>query len=151
MAAWAGRSCESQGNGETDGTGAVKRETQLLDVCALQILMHSWQRDMKKLRWANSHDVPKYAVMQCLRHHRRRIPSASSRQIGGIQLHEPLVLSAEHTASMAGARHIMLLLYAYCVLTPSEQLNVLRPGRFDRRWRGECRPEILREFTREVK
>jgi len=29
----------------------VKRGTQLLEIFALQILMHSRQRDKKKLRW----------------------------------------------------------------------------------------------------
>ncbi|CAM9963839.1 unnamed protein product, partial [Scytosiphon promiscuus] len=44
------RACKSEGNGDDDGTNAVKRGTQLLEIFALQILMHSRQRDKKKLR-----------------------------------------------------------------------------------------------------
>lgn len=43
------RACASEGGGE-DGANAVKRGTQLVEICALQILMHSQQRDQKRLR-----------------------------------------------------------------------------------------------------
>ena len=45
------RACTSEGASDDDGTDAVKRGTQLLEVFALQILMHSRQRDKKKLRY----------------------------------------------------------------------------------------------------
>ncbi|CAN0023688.1 unnamed protein product [Ascophyllum nodosum] len=38
------------GEGDEDSSNAVKRGTQLLEIFALQILMHSRQRDKKKLR-----------------------------------------------------------------------------------------------------
>ena len=44
------RACKSDGNGEDDGSNAVKRGTQLLEIFALQILMLSRQKDKKKLR-----------------------------------------------------------------------------------------------------
>lgn len=47
------RACSSERNGDDDGSNAVKRGTQLLDIFALQILMHSRQRDKKKLRYVS--------------------------------------------------------------------------------------------------
>lgn len=44
------RACKSDGNGEDDGSNAVKRGTQLLEIFALQILMLSRQKDKRKLR-----------------------------------------------------------------------------------------------------
>ncbi|CAM9094694.1 unnamed protein product [Pylaiella littoralis] len=44
------RACKTEGIGDDDGSNAVKRGTQLLEIFALQILMHSRQRDKKKLR-----------------------------------------------------------------------------------------------------
>ncbi|CAB1111636.1 unnamed protein product [Ectocarpus sp. CCAP 1310/34] len=44
------KACEKEGNGDDDDTNAVKRGTQLLEIFSLQILMHSRQRDQKKLR-----------------------------------------------------------------------------------------------------
>lgn len=45
------RACATESNGDEDSSNAVKRGTQLLEIFALQILMHSKQRDKKKLRW----------------------------------------------------------------------------------------------------
>ena len=45
------RACAAEGEGDEDSSNAVKRGTQLLEIFALQILMHSRQRDKKKLRW----------------------------------------------------------------------------------------------------
>lgn len=44
------RACKTEGDGGDDGSNAVKRGTQLLEIFALQILMHSRLRDKKKLR-----------------------------------------------------------------------------------------------------
>ncbi|CAM9778391.1 unnamed protein product [Ectocarpus sp. 4 AP-2014] len=44
------KACKNEGNGDDDDTNAVKRGTQLLEIFSLQILMHSRQRDQKKLR-----------------------------------------------------------------------------------------------------
>lgn len=44
------RACAAESNGDEDSSNAVKRGTQLLEIFALQILMHSKQRDKKKLR-----------------------------------------------------------------------------------------------------
>ncbi|CAM9556475.1 unnamed protein product [Ectocarpus sp. 12 AP-2014] len=44
------KACQNEGNGDDDDTNAVKRGTQLLEIFSLQILMHSRQRDQKKLR-----------------------------------------------------------------------------------------------------